>query len=68
MPAPIFEFSPISASPIYARWLTLTSSENLEFLTSTKFPILEPSPTSTLFRSLTKGPIIESLRTMDSSK
>ena len=46
---------------MYDKWLTLTLFSKLEFLSSTKFPIFESLPTSTLFLSLAKGPIDEPL-------
>ena len=46
---------------MYDKWLILTSFSKLEFLSSTKLPILESLPTLTLFLNLAKGPIDEPL-------
>ena len=48
---------PIEVSPIYERWLILTSFFEITFFNSTKFPILLLSFKTVLPLILAKGPI-----------
>src|SRR5580692_2112761 len=60
VPAPMLLPSPISVSPTYERWLTLTRDASFDFLISTKLPMCTRAASSDCARKCAYGPTVQS--------